>query len=446
MKTIEGTVGRMLCHSCGACEAICPTEAISFEETTGGFLFPRIDSTRCTTCGRCWDVCPGKGLSVEASESLSPDPFTGVALECFVGRATDSVLYENSQSGGVVTALLCHGLRTGDLGGALVTAMQHGVPPRPQAYLATTESEVIAAQRSKYSPVAVLAALKQARSVTGPLAVVGLPCHVHGLRHLMQADAKLQERLALVIGLVCERTLTSAAIDLLAERAALPQASMVVFKDKRAGGYPGDVRVTDEEGNTVILPRQDRHRIKDCLTPPRCRICFDKLNVLADVTVGDPWGVPEADHRHGDSVVLARTPAGVKALEDARAGGSVSLRCLPYDRVIRGQKIDLKRQEWKAYMAAWAAFGLNAPAYGHPGLSVPSGQRSQWTFRTKLRWSLHLDSYPDRQTLIRETARRVRRQRLMRVPLAAVHRGRGVLSSLFGYNDRGSSRHERTGR
>lgn len=41
------------CIACGACEAECPTEAIS----SGDDIFV-IDADACIDCGACADVCP----------------------------------------------------------------------------------------------------------------------------------------------------------------------------------------------------------------------------------------------------------------------------------------------------------------------------------------------------------------------------------------------------
>ena len=43
---------------CDLCRVICPSDAISFLETSAGTRLAMIDATRCTDCGRCIGVCP----------------------------------------------------------------------------------------------------------------------------------------------------------------------------------------------------------------------------------------------------------------------------------------------------------------------------------------------------------------------------------------------------
>ncbi len=48
------------CTACGACEPVCPVEAISEGDTQY-----KIDSVLCTDCGTCVDECPVEAISPE---------------------------------------------------------------------------------------------------------------------------------------------------------------------------------------------------------------------------------------------------------------------------------------------------------------------------------------------------------------------------------------------
>src|ERR1035437_1827841 len=45
------------CTGCGACEPVCPTDAISMKLAADGFYVPAI-SDACTVCGLCQRPCP----------------------------------------------------------------------------------------------------------------------------------------------------------------------------------------------------------------------------------------------------------------------------------------------------------------------------------------------------------------------------------------------------
>ena len=48
------------CISCGACESICPSEAIS--EGDGKYV---IDAAKCDACGTCAEMCPVSAIEAE---------------------------------------------------------------------------------------------------------------------------------------------------------------------------------------------------------------------------------------------------------------------------------------------------------------------------------------------------------------------------------------------
>ena len=49
-----------MCCGCGACSAVCPSDAIDLFKDDKGFLFPRVDFDRCVKCLLCEKVCAFK--------------------------------------------------------------------------------------------------------------------------------------------------------------------------------------------------------------------------------------------------------------------------------------------------------------------------------------------------------------------------------------------------
>ena len=71
------------------------------------------------------------------------DIFHGKCLEGYMGYAADENIRQESQSGGVVTALLCYLLEKNIIGGAVVNQFD-GETRRPKAVFATSGEEIIA--------------------------------------------------------------------------------------------------------------------------------------------------------------------------------------------------------------------------------------------------------------------------------------------------------------
>lgn len=417
-ENISQVVNQKLCNTCGACFAVCKGGAIEYKETVGGYYFPYIDNEACTNCGLCYTVCPGINFGQNLMEKMPDDPFTGRALEAFVGKAADKTLYENSQSGGLVSALLVHAFKTGLADAAVTVAMDWGNPPRPTARLVQSVDEIILAQKSKYCPVPTLTILKDAANTDQKIVLVGTSCQVHGLFNIMDLLPRLKERISLIIGLVCDRVMTYAALDFLINTSKLTNHNkkMLLFRDKSCGGYPGNVHIQSSNGENVVMPAKVRMRIKDLFTPVRCRICFDKLNVFSDIVIGDPHGIEEVDRKRGESIAILRTTRGQNFFQQAIERKAFSGREIPYQDILDGQKIAIKRQEWSGYAAAWQKLGFQFPDYGETmSQKVRDIEANQYL--TRLLYSISLDEHISREELLRLTKTQLFKNTLRQFPL-----------------------------
>lgn len=412
-STVEDVAAAYLCCSCGACVSACPHSAIEMIESSGGYCIPAIDQARCTGCGECLAVCAGVSLRAD----LPDDPFSGDCCGSWVGKALEDSVYENSQSGGAVTAILLALLEEDKICGAVNVVMPAGSPPRPELRISQNREDILAAQGSKYCPVPVVSALKDMKKYDKPVALVCLACHVHGIKNLLERMPGLSTKVGPVIGLICDRVMTLAAIDYLSYRAEIgeQQISTLEYRSKGWRGYPGDVRVTGIDNKEVFLPGTERMRVKDFFTPARCRLCFDKMNILSDVTVGDPWGVENYDKEGGESVVIARTSIGLECVQAAIDRQLLQLREIPYNAVLEGQAIRKKKKEFSSYCMAWSK--MNRPLPSHSIRALESlAHRSGYRRRSRLQLlnSIKMDRYKTKEHLIMAVRNRLRRKRIAR--------------------------------
>ncbi|MFW6119092.1 MAG: polysaccharide pyruvyl transferase family protein [Planctomycetota bacterium] len=406
---ITETVRKHLCNACGACAGVCPEGAISLREGPLGHLIPKVDGSKCAHCGMCLRVCQGANFLRQMSPGLPHDPFHGRIAGSFVGRATDRRVYLHSQSGGLATALSLCALEEEDVEGVVVVSMPPGNPPRPTVRIARTPAEVRNAQKSKYCPVPLLQALRRIEDVPGKVVVVGLPCHMHGLANVVAELPRYEHRIKYRVGLICDRMMTYAALDYLMVKAGTGACQEIEFtyRDKLATGFPGDVKVCGEK--TVILPAELRMAAKDMFTPIRCRLCFDKMNVLSDVTLGDPHGIDDHGFQVGASVVLVRTDAGQSLVDRALRQKRVALQAIPAERILTGQKIDSEKVgAWSGFVRAWSEMGYELPA-ALSGLPVKSVATEN--YKAQLEAALALKRTGDREEIFRLAEKRFARFR-----------------------------------
>ncbi|MGM0612992.1 MAG: Coenzyme F420 hydrogenase/dehydrogenase, beta subunit C-terminal domain [Bacteroidota bacterium] len=395
---ISQIVSANLCNSCGACYAVCPVDAIDFQETLAGHCFPQINDYKCIDCGMCLEVCPGDHFGETLMKNLPDEPFKGKVQRSLIGKALNRKIFENAQSGGVVTSLLANSLKTGRIKSAVIVTMETGNPPKTAVRLAKNEQELLLAQKSKYAPVPLLTFLKDLNDEDTPVAVAGVSCQIHGLKNIIDKIPGINEKIAFTTGLICDRVMTCAAVEYLASDLNTSNGYQFHYRDKKVSGYPGDVHVIAQDGQSFVKSAKERMKIKDFFTPARCRICFDKMNVFSDITVGDPNGIEDADRKNGESVVIARTKMGQDIVDESVNASAVNLRPLNYESILEGQKINQKQNDWNRYVKAWTKLNKKLPNYCDTVKS--SNPVNTKKHESSLRYSLELDSYSSRHDLL----------------------------------------------
>lgn len=340
-KTIGTVVKDGLCTGCGTCVGICPQLAIEMViNKPKGIYIPQLDKERCNECGICFEVCPGhsvdfKELNQEVFGEQPEDILLGNYLHCYIGHATDYDIRYNSASGGFVTALLIFALGQGLIDGALVTRMSEENPLEPQPFIATTKEEIISAAKSKYCPVPANIALRSIQEQEGRFAVVGLPCHIHGIRKAESVSKKLKEKIVLHLGILCSHTDSFLGTEFVLHKFGVNKED-IAHLDYRGEGWPGSMTIHLKNGTKRLIPHNDYMAFLHggFFTPVRCALCCDSVNDLADILLGDAW-LPEivAHDNIGTSVIISRNRIGENLLKQAMSKGEVTLSSIESDRV-----------------------------------------------------------------------------------------------------------------
>ena len=93
-----------------------------------------------------------------------------------------------------------------------------------------------------------------------------------------------------------------------------------------------------------MLDNNIRHEAKNYFTAPRCKLCFDKLNLFADIVYGDAWGVSGDDTRNGGNVIICRTPKGEELIEEMLEKGRIVGRPCSIEEIAKGQGMKNKKK------------------------------------------------------------------------------------------------------
>jgi len=340
MMSVEDVYRSGLCTQCGTCVAACPARAIEMiKDENRGVYLPKIDVSKCSHCGVCLRVCPGYSLdfnilNMQIFGRASGDDFLGNSIAYYLGYATDYKIRYNSSSGGLVTALLCYMLKKGIIDGALVTTMSRENPLEPKVILATTEEEIISASGSKYCPVPLNAALDKIINSDGRFAIVGLPCHIQGIRKFENINDKLRNKIVMHFGLFCANTASFLGTEYFLRKWGVQMEDIREIR-YRGEGWPGKRTIVLKNGSKIKIEKWATQTLYATIhgsafhfdfTPTRCLLCPDQTNELADISFGDAW-LPELlkTEKVGVSLVMSRTEEGEKLLKEAYEEGIVKI-------------------------------------------------------------------------------------------------------------------------
>jgi len=347
IENINVVVKNNLCTGCGTCVSICPKEAIKLTTNEKkGIYVPEANSRKCDRCGICYKICPGhevdsKGINLEIFGKSPEDILIGNYLNCYIGYANDTDIRYNSSSGGLVTQILIFALEKGIIDGALVTKMKKDYPLEPEPFIARTKTDIIEASKSKYCPVPANIALKEIiNSNEGEkFAVVGLPCHIQGIRKAEQINKKLRDKIVLHLGLFCHHGANFICTDFFLEKMGVKKEKVARFR-YRGQGWPG--RTSIELGNDCKKDNPYSHYwIYPSLylfTPNRCFMCSDALSELADISLGDAWLPELSADKIGNSIVVSRNGIGEELLQRAEKENKLIMQHTSKEKLIESQK------------------------------------------------------------------------------------------------------------
>jgi len=326
------------CVGCAACLTICPVDVFDYENEKP------VDTrhTACVFCELCVDACPvlrptdqDLAQQIELREPCMDDGFGPYAYGV-LARTTQEHILNKGQDGGICSALAIHGLQTGTLKGLVVGNEYPDNPQMGYAQLATTPEQVLTSARSRYSyQPNTLALVEAMEKGIAPLAVVGVPCQVDGVRQQQYSSIRLdvaewyRENISLVIGLFCSEAFTEEGIEWLAKDLGVPKREIANINIK--GRL--EIKLRDGREETRSLKAFGKY------ARPACLYCMDYAADNADIGLGgiglDGWTFTVIRTEAGHQAWRALVEAGwveVKELEELPKSKELLTRLSRYKR------------------------------------------------------------------------------------------------------------------
>lgn len=295
------------CTGCGACFNKCPTNAIKIKENEEGFLRPFISKEKCVECKLCRSVCPALGY--KKNNSSTPD--------CYAAIAEDEIR-KDSSSGGIFTLLAEEYIDNG----GYVCGAAYEKADVVKHNIVDNKSDLKKLKGSKYVQSDTNDVFKQIKTLLlqgKKVMFTGCPCQVAGLQKFLEVPYENLLTVDLVCHGVPSRKLLSKYLkDCFSDKTI----KEIRFRNKENGYNCTNaiVEFTDGTSENVSIKNDSYQKAfhKAIAYSDACYNCqYASLPRIADVTIGDFWGISEFDMSLNDglgtSLVLLNNNKGKRA-------------------------------------------------------------------------------------------------------------------------------------
>lgn len=313
----ESTIQNDFCINCGICRLVCPTKAIHLQLNKYNEKTPVINKNQCNNCGLCIKYCPNTKEKIESEAKKitainEPHTYGLQNANFYLMWNNDNEQRQKSTSGGAVTALAVHLLKTRQ-----INAMIHVEKLWSKrnelhfgARMSTTEEEIKENAGSAYQPIDfsyVLSCLEEGKRYF----FTGTPCVIRGIKNLIKNHPKYGKIKIITCALVCSHNTNLSFWDYFAD--------MHNISNKEP--YQTDIRNKDDNANNcnTCFSTKEKDLLKingnvsgfkklrrsNYFTMNVCLHCSDFWGYEADISVKNALGESENDCA-GKSTVIVR--------------------------------------------------------------------------------------------------------------------------------------------
>ena len=292
-KSFLNTKDKKHCTGCQACIDVCPVSALHMEYDEEGFAYPVIDDSKCVHCNLCNKVC-------QENETIE----YGKVIECYGGYTLDEDIRKRSSSGGIFSLIANYCI---DNGYIVFGAVSDGLDVVHRE--AHTKEGVTALCKSKYKQSNINGAykrIKQLLSENHKVLFSGTPCQVEGLKLYLDVLGITSDNL-LTIEVICEGVPSPIYLEKYKDYLEKKYHSKLIdyiYRSKTNRNQK--ICKWDFQVQKAVLKSQKDKTIElyrwfnpfysiwltGLMSRPSCYQCkYTKVDRVADVTLGDLWGV-----------------------------------------------------------------------------------------------------------------------------------------------------------
>ena len=348
-----------MCIACGACAAADPTLRLTFDADRGMF--------RPDGAGNAAAACPAievdfAGLQRDIFGGATIGPH-GVVEQVYLAQSRDHERNLRASSGGMIKELILHYLDSPEVDGVICLHEISGLRYEPR--LLTRGQDVSKLPGSIYHNIPFDNALRILREREGKFVLVAIPCQLEGIyKFIYGQQPELAKKLHATIGLICGWNYSHHAIKAVCQFKGI-DFDRIEKISYRGGGPVGKLRIRTDRGEHAINRRVDfgyQVAFDRSFNIPRCHVCINHCNFLADIVVGDAWLPSTVGTTTGISVVICRKASAVAAMQRLAADGKIVMTGATEEEITESQSRRITFGEFAyAYADYLRSQGLHCP-------------------------------------------------------------------------------------
>lgn len=316
---LSGVLASSMCIGCGACALADPTVSLRLHPEK---LIYEPDHASNEVAA---SVCPAvrvdfAGLQDRIFPGATQTEY-GVVHSVMLAQSTDLERNTRASSGGLIKEMLLHFLAQDDVDGVIALGHVEGLDFQPK--LITAADEVDHLPGSIYHNLAQPRALELLRDNPGRYVLVAIPCQLEGIyNYIHTLEPHLADRIHSTIGLLCGWQYSHHALKAICTFKGLDFDDIQDIS-YRGGGPVGKLRIATTAKEVAVSRRVDfsyQVTFDRAFNTPRCHLCVNHSNFLADIVVGDAWLPSTIGTKTGISLLVNRRPeldAVIRHLADA---------------------------------------------------------------------------------------------------------------------------------
>jgi coenzyme F420-reducing hydrogenase beta subunit len=417
-EDLQGVIDAGMCIGCGVCKFADPTLTLELDPRRLIYQ-PSHASNRSAAA-----VCPAVQVDFGDLQSRifpgAEQTAFGVVHSVLLAQSTDHQRNLRASSGGLVKELLRHYLSREDVDGALALGHVHGLDF--QTRLVTEAAEVDSLPGSIYHNLDQSRMIELLHELEGRFVVVAIPCQLEGIYNYIHRSApELLAKIHTTIGLLCGWQYSHHALRAIAEFKGIDYEK-IDGVSYRGEGPVGRLRLWQGDESVQVGRRVDfdyQVAFDRSFNTPRCHLCINHSNYLADIVVGDAWLPSTVTTRTGVSLLICRKPGTDEALREMVRSGSIVATDVSTAEILESQRRPVVFGDF-AY--AYADY-LDEVGVHHPRMVGPNRRAAHLVPRKKVA-AFH-------QELLRKLAlQSARRYRRLRVRKATVELPRHLMRYL----------------